>query len=161
MQAADVKAIIRLLGFNTLLLLLSTTLIISLSHLRCVPTASQALARISVSDGPGSSHPSQIVAALRAQNDALLKHRVAYGELFCKLHGIGPTGGFCVNGTKNVGGNAVWDPPVCTQLAKLFAGKSVLDLGCGLGHYGKCLSAANTGARWFGVDGLKRPQVAM
>lgn len=92
-------------------------------------------------------------AALRAQNEALIRHRIAYGELHCKLHGVGPTGGFCVNGTEDVGGNTQWDGPFCSKLAKLFAGKSVLDLGCGLGHYGKCLHAAGTGVKWFGVDG--------
>lgn len=93
------------------------------------------------------------VLALRAQVNGLLKMRVAYGELYCKLHGIGPSGGFCVKDTSDVGGNSALDEPVCALFAKMFASKSVLDLGCGLGQYGRCLRAAGTGVRWTGLDG--------
>jgi len=102
----------------------------------------------------------EIVAALRQQIRGLMDMRVAYGELYCRLHGIGPTGGFCVHDTTDVGGNSAWDAPVCKELAQLFAGKRVLDLGCGLGHYGRCLTAAGTGIQWTGLDGSEGIQKA-
>lgn len=98
------------------------------------------------------------VAGMRVQLERLLKLRVAYGEMYCKQHGIGPTGGFCVKkdekgNVPDVGGNAQWDAPVCTRMAELFAGASVLDFGCGMGWYGRCLTAANKGIKWVGMDG--------
>jgi hypothetical protein len=107
------------------------------------------------SAGPTSSTGSRddVVTALRSQIEALLNMRVDYGELYCKLHGIGPTGGFCVNSTADVGGNTAWDSAVCARLSKLFAAKTVLDFGCGLGHYGRCLQSAGTGIHWTGYDG--------
>lgn len=47
--------------------------------------------------------------ALRKQVASLTKLRVAYGELFCEKHGIGPTGGYCVKSSdRQEGGNHHW-----------------------------------------------------
>ncbi|KAF8070957.1 hypothetical protein HT031_001038 [Scenedesmus sp. PABB004] len=64
-------------------------------------------------------------------------------------------GGFCVNATHpNAGGNNQWDAPLCEALAtQLLRGAAVLDLGAGLGHYGKCLAGAKAGIKWTGLDG--------
>ena len=92
--------------------------------------------------------------SLRDQVEQLTRLRVDYGKLHCKLHGIGPTGGFCVNKTHaDVGGNMHWDKPVCSEMSKMMAHSSVLDLGCGLGHYGRCLQANEKSISWLGYDG--------
>lgn len=96
----------------------------------------------------------EVVAGLRNQIASLMKSRVNYGELYCEKHGIGPTGGFCVKSdTEGVGGNNEWDQPTCTLLADVFAEKTVLDIGCGLGWYGKCLNQADKNVKWTGLDG--------
>jgi hypothetical protein len=94
------------------------------------------------------------LAVLREQLASLLKLRVEYGQLSCQVNGIGPTGGFCLSkDAVHVGGNHQWDAPMCQKMADMFAGKTVLDLGAGLGHYGKCLGEADPSITWFGVDG--------
>jgi 2-polyprenyl-3-methyl-5-hydroxy-6-metoxy-1,4-benzoquinol methylase len=90
---------------------------------------------------------------MRSQLEALQKLRIDYGELYCQLRGIGPTGGFCVDNTAGVGGNERVDEPACATLAQVMSGKSVLDLGCGMGGYGKCLANSNRGIGWVGYDG--------
>ncbi len=83
-----------------------------------------------------------------------MKLRMAYGEMYCEKHGIGPTGGYCVKRAEvAVGGNHKWDKPACSRMAEIFAGSTVLDLGCGLGWYGKCLQEAGKNIRWTGYDG--------
>jgi len=58
------------------------------------------------------------------------------GELSCRLNGIGPTGGFCLDDKhKDVGGNTMWSPGLSDMLAELFSGSTVLELGAGLGNY--------------------------
>ncbi len=54
----------------------------------------------------------------------------------------------------------MWDKPLCARMAQLFKGNSVLDLGCGLGHYGKCLTSANAGITWAGLDGSEGIEAA-
>jgi predicted TPR repeat methyltransferase len=97
---------------------------------------------------------SAVVNALRAQVASLMKMRVAYGEMYCEKHGIGPTGGYCVKtAEEEVGYNHYWDSKACARMAELFAGSTVLDLGCGLGWYGKCLQEAGKSIEWTGFDG--------
>lgn len=94
------------------------------------------------------------LAVLREQLASLLQLRVEYGQLSCQVNGIGPTGGFCLNKDAiHVGGNHMWDAPMCQKMADMFAGKTVLDLGAGLGHYGKCLREADPSITWSGADG--------
>ena len=54
----------------------------------------------------------------------------------CLLRGITTTGAFCYDATfPYVGGNELWCKPLAEALSILFAGRSVLDLGGGLGRY--------------------------
>ena len=97
-----------------------------------------------------------IIGSLRDQVSSLMQMRIAYGEMYCEKYGIGPTGGFCVkNSEENVGGNRLCDKSVCNRMAELFVGASVLDLGCGVGLYGKCLGDASNEIRWRGFDGAE------
>jgi len=75
---------------------------------------------------------------LTAEKRRSTKLRRQVGELSCRLNGIGPTGGFCLDEkqvNQDVGGNSNWSPGLSTMLAELFSGASVLDLGAGLAHY--------------------------
>jgi hypothetical protein len=74
--------------------------------------------------------------SLEKKRSSNLRRQV--GELSCRLNGIGPTGGFCLDETKpeqNVGGNVFWSSGLSDKLSELFSGGSVLDLGAGLAHY--------------------------
>ena len=74
----------------------------------------------------------------------------------CEKYDIGPTGGYCVHNTtiETTGNHNTLDEHVCEKLAKeLFAGKSVIDLGCGRGQYGGCFARYNTGIQYEGYDG--------
>jgi hypothetical protein len=96
------------------------------------------------------------LAALQEQVAAMRTFRIAYGELYCKIHNIGPTGGFCLyNISASVGGQDFLDENLCTKLAALFAAKSVCDFGAGKGQYGACISKHNTGVQWIGYDGAE------
>jgi hypothetical protein len=56
----------------------------------------------------------------------------------CEVGGgdaVSSTGGFCVSMAKTVGGNELWCEFVAGKLADLFQGKTVVDMGAGLGHY--------------------------
>ena len=58
--------------------------------------------------------------------------RARYDE--CKSSKISKTGGFCLTARKNTGGNEIVDKPLGNFLANnIFAGKTVVDLGAGLG----------------------------
>jgi hypothetical protein len=48
---------------------------------------------------------------------------------------VGATGGYCLSGDGHVGGNDELNVAFAVELARLFAGGSVLDLGAGLGQY--------------------------
>lgn len=84
-----------------------------------------------------------------------MKLRKDYGEMYCAQHGVGPTGGYCLTKKKIIGSNEYWDPAACNKMAEIFARSSVLDLGCGLGWYGKCLEKAGRRIRWTGFDGAE------
>ena len=91
--------------------------------------------------------------ALEAALDEGATWRRRAAALSCKENGIGPTGGFCV--TKEVlavGGNNYMDSGVVKHFCDV-AGRnaSVLDLGCGVGHYAGPLRAC--GLTWRGYDG--------
>lgn len=84
-----------------------------------------------------------------------MKLRIDYGAMYCEKYGIGPTGGFCLDTPSGpvVGGNDIWDTELCEGLGHLFSNQSVLDLGCGLGHYGRCLADMAEDIDWTGLDG--------
>lgn len=56
---------------------------------------------------------------------------------FCKKNkGASSTGGFCIEqGKRNKGGMAILDKYLKIELSKLFQGKTVVDLGAGVGQY--------------------------
>ena len=57
--------------------------------------------------------------------------------LFCAL-----AGGFCLSQEmRSVGANDYLDEGLAAQLVGVFRHSRVLDLGCGLGHYGHYLQA--------------------
>eukprot|EP00326_Haptolina_ericina_P030210 CAMPEP_0181169566 /NCGR_PEP_ID=MMETSP1096-20121128/884_1 /TAXON_ID=156174 ORGANISM="Chrysochromulina ericina, Strain CCMP281" /NCGR_SAMPLE_ID=MMETSP1096 /ASSEMBLY_ACC=CAM_ASM_000453 /LENGTH=201 /DNA_ID=CAMNT_0023257035 /DNA_START=287 /DNA_END=889 /DNA_ORIENTATION=- len=84
--------------------------------------------------------------------------RVA-GSYACVVHGIGPTGGFCMDPTRPPRGhsNACLAPRLADLLIRhLFTGTDVLDLGCGVGQYGEHFrrrSYERLGTTWLGIDG--------
>jgi len=74
----------------------------------------------------------------------------------CEEFGTSKTGGFCISEEKkNVGGNQIVDKYLAEYLANnVFAGKTVIDLGAGLGHYGKLFRQEGSKvAGWVGYDG--------
>ncbi len=74
-----------------------------------------------------------LIATLRAEKAALRK---ALGELSCRHTGVGPTGGFCLdNTTRTTGGNDVLSTALADKLFTVFSGRTVLDLGAGVGQY--------------------------
>lgn len=80
----------------------------------------------------------------------------------CKSGKISKTGGFCLTKGRNVGGNQMFDVPMATFLAQtIFNGKSVVDLGAGLGHYGTIFhEVEGVKVDWVGYDGAINVQGA-
>jgi len=72
------------------------------------------------------------------------------------------TGGFCLTKTNRVGGNWMVDTSLGKHLRDhLFNGMSVVDLGAGLGHYGKIfLEEGSPVKSWVGFDGAMNVQSA-
>ncbi|XP_042862661.1 uncharacterized protein LOC122247432 [Penaeus japonicus] len=71
------------------------------------------------------------------------KIRVAYNYIFllyCDSEKrVLPNGGYCLNEQDILNRwNAVWDGKMCASLEKVFRGSSVLDMGAGRAHYGRC-----------------------
>jgi hypothetical protein len=72
------------------------------------------------------------------------------------------TGGFCLTRTSRIGGNWMVDTSLAEYLRDhLFANATVVDLGAGLGHYGKIFIASNSPVKsWVGFDGAMNVQSA-
>jgi hypothetical protein len=71
----------------------------------------------------------------------------------CEGRKISSTGGFCLTKGKNIGGNQMYDKPLAEYFANhIFSGQTVVDLGAGLGHYGKIFSSTKV-KEWVGYDG--------
>ena len=93
-----------------------------------------------------------------SRENSLLRNRLhqqrqQLGQICCQANGVGPTGGFCLTKEEAVvGGNGQWDSRITAEMQILFQTKSVLDLGCGLGHYGKAFDEGSS-VRWTGYDG--------
>jgi hypothetical protein len=90
---------------------------------------------------PSPLHGAAATSLSLAEQLAAAKRRAAalrrqVGELSCRLNGIGPTGGFCLDlNHAQVGGNDLWSPALGDALAALFEAGSVLSLGAGLANY--------------------------
>ena len=116
-------------------------------------------------DGEGDRHSfdcagSPLISALREVE----RLRKQAGILSCQLDGIGPTGGFCMRadvehegpGLRTSAINSCLPKKLAASLAAVWANKSVLDLGCGVGHWGRYLRTAQPSARWLGLDGSEQ-----
>ena len=96
--------------------------------------------------------------------------RRAAGMLACQRFGSGPNGGFCQYITsRNKKSNECIARGFAMELRLLFAGSSVVDMGCGLGQYGVFFENVTTVSqnisgstltsvplppvRWLGIDG--------
>ncbi|CAL4093787.1 unnamed protein product, partial [Meganyctiphanes norvegica] len=84
----------------------------------------------------GMASPERLLKNLRQRVNEL---SIGLDRLWCITRRIGSTGGFCLT-EDNIfaGGNHAWDVEVCRDLENLFGNSSVVDMGAGLGHYGKC-----------------------
>jgi hypothetical protein len=89
-----------------------------------------------------------LFATLEQKNVIMRQHenlRKQYEQLSCKCHGIGSSGGFCLDKDNfNVGGNHVWCKRIAEELRRLFHRQSVYDFGAGLGWYGRALLSNET-----------------
>ena len=78
----------------------------------------------------------------------------------CETATVSLTGGYCLTRSKHVGSNHEFDASLAKFLAeKVFHGATVVDLGAGLGHYGK-LFQNTTVKKWTGYDGAINVQEA-
>ncbi|EOD03765.1 hypothetical protein EMIHUDRAFT_221932 [Emiliania huxleyi CCMP1516] len=99
---------------------------------------------------------------MAAEAEALHWRKVA-GQTSCRRHGTGPTGGFCMSPHRQQDKrlmNYCLPKTLAASLAGLFANQSVLDLGCGLGQYGRYFRAYAPSVRWQGLDGAENVQEA-
>lgn len=80
----------------------------------------------------------------------------------CDGKTVTKTGGFCLTATDVLGGNNIVDRRLADYLAEnVFAGKTVIDLGAGLGHYGKIFQEEGSKvAGWEGYDGAMNVEKA-
>ena len=90
------------------------------------------------------------VRLIRLDEDAL-RWRKDAGRLSCELDGRGPTGGFCMYGRSPP--NSGLDSELSEALATTLVNSTVLDLGCGMGLYGRYFREHAPTLRWTGVDG--------
>lgn len=96
-----------------------------------------------------------------AAEAAALRRRRELGRRSCAEKGIGPTGGYCLSRTRaNVGGNFYLPTRMAGVLGLLFSNASVLDLGCGVGQYGRFFRNKHPSVRWVGVDGAENVEEA-
>jgi len=68
---------------------------------------------------------------------------------------VSKTGGYCLPKDGVIGGNHIYDRRMAEYLANnIFAGKTVVDLGAGLGHYGRIFNEEGSKvSKWEGYDG--------
>ena len=110
-----------------------------------------------------SSDPHQLYSAVMAAEAEALHWRKVAGQTSCRRHGTGPTGGFCMSPHRQQDKrlmNYCLPKTLAASLAGLFANQSVLDLGCGLGQYGRYFRAYAPSVRWQGLDGAENVQEA-
>ena len=83
------------------------------------------------------------------------------GELSCRFRNIGPTGGFCRDITNpGQGGGSLLGAHIADELGRIFGKSSVIDMGCGLGQYGRYFNKHFPDVQWVGVDGAERVEEA-
>ena len=72
------------------------------------------------------------------------------------------TGGFCLTTTNRIGGNWMVDTALGNHLRdNIFNGMNVVDLGAGLGHYGKIFREKGSPVKsWVGFDGAMNVESA-
>lgn len=101
----------------------------------------------------GRARVACLEAALAASNAEVTALRASEGKRKCHLARVSETGGYCVSSLQPAtGGNDYLDAGVTAALcAAAGAGASVLDLGCGVGHYERPLTSCNL--TWRGFDG--------
>lgn len=95
-----------------------------------------------------------LTAALTASVAEANTLRMAAGKCTCRDAGaVGATGGFCVSASQpGTGGNNMLDLAVSSAMCAVAGkGATVLDLGCGVGHYQKPIEKC--GLSWRGFDG--------
>lgn len=78
---------------------------------------------------------------LRTLSEYFKTTRKELGRMKCEKveGGVGDTGGFCLWGKdkfKGAGGNDMFDGPMAKAFDDFLAGKTVYDVGCGVGRYG-------------------------
>lgn len=80
----------------------------------------------------------------------------------CEGKKTSSTGGFCLTMKNVIGGNNLVDIPLAEHMRDvLFNGMDVVDLGAGLGHYGKVFTEDNSPVKsWAGYDGAMNVQNA-
>ena len=102
-----------------------------------------------------ASH-SEVSANITAARKKLELWRKKAGRLSCVLNGVGPTGGFCMTKKSGaVGGNGCLPATLAPFLAHRWAGKNVLELGCGTGPWGRYLKEHAPTVHWVGLDGAE------
>eukprot|EP01036_Dinobryon_divergens_P029921 gene29921-39092_t len=102
----------------------------------------------------------QILEDLKYFKDRSDYWRKEAGSLSCKVNGLGPNGGFCLDPVKkeSVGGNQYFDKGIAEEMSTLFLGSkssnvSVVDFGCGFGQYGQYFKTTWDRIEWVGYDG--------
>lgn len=80
----------------------------------------------------------------------------------CNGRKISSTGGFCLTKKSHIGGNWMVDTDLGNHLRdNLFNGMNVVDLGAGLGHYGKIFKEEGSPVKsWVGFDGAMNVESA-
>jgi len=90
--------------------------------------------------------------------------RKAAGEASCRLKGTGPTGGFCLSNRTHVPtqskNNWCLSPLFAHTLGRMYGKARVLDLGCGMGQYGRYFekefkNSSKSSVTWLGLDGAE------
>ena len=103
----------------------------------------------------------QILEDLKYYKERSDYWRKEAGTLSCKVNGLGPNGGFCLDPVqkKSVGSNHAFDKGIAEEMSTLFLGSmssnvSVVDFGCGFGQYGKYFKTTSSNRiEWVGYDG--------
>ena len=92
---------------------------------------------------------------LQAAEESALRWRTEAGRLACLSGDKTGVSGFC-NHSRTLSGDAGCMPSkLAARLGRLFANRSVLDLGAGLGLYGRYFASHSPGVRYTAVDGAE------